>query len=214
MTDREFWTQRWEKNEIGFHQSDVNPFLSRYAPQLFSAEDRVLVPLCGKSLDLLFLASRVRNVIGVELSRMAVDAFFSENQLPVEEPFPGRLVSRNIELICSDYFEVNAENIGLVDGVYDRASLVALDEPTRRRYASHTSTLVKPGGRILLITFAFDEKNRTGPPFHVSPAEVETLYADFFRIELLETKRSSDARFGGFQEHCIRLVRRPEREHK
>ncbi len=208
MPDKEFWIARWEKNEIGFHQAGINPFLSAYGPRFLKPEDRVLVPLCGKSLDLLHLSRNVRAVIGVELSRLAVDAFFGENHLPVQEDGPGYFKSGNIQLICADYFEVSEKTIGLVDAVYDRAALVALDASTRLRYARHTAGLVRTGGRILLLTFEFDETNRTGPPFHVSPAEVTDLYASDFRVELLQTESRSDARFGGIREHCFLLTRR------
>jgi thiopurine S-methyltransferase len=78
----EFWHKKWASNQIGFHLPQVNPYLQRFWPDLnLSSHARVLVPLCGKSLDLLWLAGRGHRVLGIELSEKAVEGFFSEQQL-------------------------------------------------------------------------------------------------------------------------------------
>ncbi len=78
----EFWHERWQQNQIGFHQQEVNPFLQGYWPSLKAdPSDQVFVPLCGKSHDLLWLRAMGHHVVGVELSPLAVDSFFSENSL-------------------------------------------------------------------------------------------------------------------------------------
>ena len=78
----EFWLQRWQNSEIGFHRDEVNPNLLEYIDALgLKTGDSVLVPLCGKSKDMVWLAQRGVNVVGVELSEIAIAAFFEENQL-------------------------------------------------------------------------------------------------------------------------------------
>ena len=42
----------------------------------------ILVTMCGKTLDLLWLCSRGHSVTGIELSSVAVDEFFKENSVP------------------------------------------------------------------------------------------------------------------------------------
>jgi thiopurine S-methyltransferase len=93
-----FWNNRWERGEIGFHQAEITPFLSRFFPSLGLAKNaRVLVPLCGKSLDLLWMREQEYQVVGVELSEQAVSAFFAENGIePHIEPH-GPFLSYSVE---------------------------------------------------------------------------------------------------------------------
>ena len=80
-----FWQQRWQTNQIGFHEATPHPLLLRHWPRLTLAPgSRVFVPLCGKSLDLLWLRTQGHEVIGVELSAIGVDAFFAEAALMYE----------------------------------------------------------------------------------------------------------------------------------
>jgi hypothetical protein len=66
--------------QIGFHEGAPNAFLQEHVAKL-GASRQVLVPLCGKSEDLAFLAARGHAVVGVELVEDAVRAFFSEHGL-------------------------------------------------------------------------------------------------------------------------------------
>ena len=78
----EFWHDRWDRNQIGFHLQEVNPYLTRWWPSLEVAQgSRVLVPLCGKSLDLSWLAAQGYEVLGVELTQTAVEQFFGEQKV-------------------------------------------------------------------------------------------------------------------------------------
>lgn len=75
-----FWHERWARNEIGFHLGEVNPYLLRHWPSLALPNGaRVLVPLCGKSLDMAWLVEQGFTVVGVELSEKAVRAFLTSN---------------------------------------------------------------------------------------------------------------------------------------
>ncbi len=47
------WLQKWEKNEIGFHESEANPLLVEHFKELSLAKgSRIFLPLCGKTLDI------------------------------------------------------------------------------------------------------------------------------------------------------------------
>ena len=51
--DPDFWHERWQKKETGFHQPAVNDLLQLYWPRLgLEAGSEVFVPLCGRSLDM------------------------------------------------------------------------------------------------------------------------------------------------------------------
>ena len=79
--EKTYWLDRWERDDIGFHQTDVNAYLSDYWSELkLTHGSKVFVPLCGKSRDMLWLNQQGHTVLGVELSKFAVQAFFTENE--------------------------------------------------------------------------------------------------------------------------------------
>lgn len=177
----EFWHQRWQQNQIGFHQGEVNPYLRKYWHELgVSAPARVLVPLCGKSLDLLWLLDQGYRVEGVELSELAVRAFFDEQGLTPQVTSLGDFQvweCGNLRLWCGDLFNLTASLLGPIDAVYDRAALIALPAPMRQRYVQHIQTLA---GTVphLLIALDYPQQQMDGPPFSVAQAEVEALFAE------------------------------------
>lgn len=184
-----FWHERWEKNQIGFHQSEVNPLLARHWPDLGIEENQtVFVPLCGKSLDMRWLRERGHPVIGVDLSPIAIQGFFDEAGLtPVRDesgPLP-RFSADGFDLHCGDLFALTAAELSNVRACYDRGSLIALPPDLRRRYASHLSEILPDRVTILLITLEYDASKMNGPPHSVPIAEVESLFGDAFRIETL-----------------------------
>ncbi|AWA40665.1 thiopurine S-methyltransferase [Pseudomonas fluorescens] len=185
----EFWHKKWESNQIGFHQPEVNPYLQRHWPDLaIPAPARVLVPLCGKSLDLLWLAGRGHRVLGVELSQRAVEDFFREQQLqPQISEEGGFKVYRAgaIELWCGDFFSLTAANVAGCTALYDRAALIALPPMMRERYAAHLQSIL-PTCRGLLVTLDYDQSQMPGPPFSVDDAQVQRLLGSVWRVEMLE----------------------------
>jgi thiopurine S-methyltransferase len=189
----DYWRERWHKGQIGFHQSEVETFLASHFGRLGLARgSTIFVPLCGKSLDLLWLAEQGHQVVGVEVSSLACESFFAENRIdasvPVSEgPFRvHRAKDRPITIYEGDFFDLSSSQLGTVDALYDRASLIALPPELRQRYVQHLKTaLLAPETRGLLITVAYDQSTFPGPPFSVPPEEVQTLWQDRFRIELV-----------------------------
>jgi len=145
----------------------------------------VFVPLCGKSLDLLWLRDQGLAVVGVELAAAAVEAFFLENGVPARRcagvPFdvydaPG------LRLLCGDFFALTPALLDCVDAVYDRAALISWAPALRSGYVEHLATLMSPGTRMLLITLEYPQSQMAGPPFAVPVEEVNRLYAPHFEI--------------------------------
>jgi len=176
-----FWKKRWADNQIGFHRTDVNPFLQAHWPKLALPEgSRVLVPLCGKSLDMAWLKERGHRVLGVELSRRAVEDFFHEQALPVQVSEQGAFEawrSGEIEIWCGDFFALQAQDVGDCMGLYDRAALIALPPEMRARYMAHLAKLLPAGCQGLLLTMDYDQQLLAGPPFSVPDSEVRQGYA-------------------------------------
>ena len=188
--EKEFWLERWERSEIGFHQDDVNPWLARHWPTLAAAPgSTVFVPLCGKSLDMVWLRQQGHPVLSVELSPIAVAAFFDEPGLCPATAHTGHFQqceAEGIRILCGDFFQLTPADLAGVDTVFDRASLVALPTEMRQRYARHMLHILPKGARILLATFEYDQGIMSGPPFAVTPEEVQTLYSAGAEVALLE----------------------------
>ena len=185
-----FWQERWARNQIGFHLPEVNPYLQRHWPKLALAEGaKVLVPLCGKSLDLMWLASLGYRVLGVELSEQAVEAFFSEQGLMPRISQRGVFKVYQADLIevwCGDFFALDAEALADCSALYDRAALIALPPLMRAQYAEHLNALLRPGCQGVLITLDYDQTQKAGPPFAVTDDEVKVLLGSHWAVQVVE----------------------------
>lgn len=184
-----FWQARWSRSEIGFHLAEVNPYLQRYWPDLGLATGaRVLVPLCGKSLDLAWLAGQGFRVTGVELAQRAVEDFFTEHGLEpvVSEEGPFRLYrAGSVEIYCGDFFALTEQQLSDCTALYDRAALIALPPPMRERYVAHLTQVLPAGCQGLLVTLDYDQAQMDGPPFAVTDDEVQRLFAQRWQVSNL-----------------------------
>ena len=217
--EADFWHDCWAEGRLGFHQSKFNRYMTEFWPRLgLPAGARVLVPLCGKSLDMLWLLDQGYQVTGIELSRRAIEDFFAENGLRLttaETPLGRAYRHGGLELLCSDLFEAGPAILPTFDAVYDRASLPALPAAMRRDYATLMVDGLRPGAVILLQTPEYFQEEMDGPPFSVPPAEVEALYARAFTVERWHSEDSLD-RHQRFRErgmtalsdHVYRLTRK------
>lgn len=190
--DADFWLQKWQEGQIGFHRHDVMPLLQKHWPSLqLPPDSRVLVPLCGKSLDMHWLAAQGHRVLGVELSPLAVTQFFEEAGLDPERttsPYGEHFSAGPIEIILGDAFGLDPALLADVAGVYDRAALIALPPDLRLRYRDTVYAALPAGCQGLLITLEYPQEEKAGPPFSVAQAEVESLFAAPWRHTLLERR--------------------------
>ncbi|MBF0170172.1 MAG: thiopurine S-methyltransferase [Nitrospinae bacterium] len=189
--DAAFWLERWERNQIGFHQEQVNSHLQEFWKALALPDGApVFVPLCGKSRDLLWLRGQGHPVTGVEISPRATEAFFAENRLTPTVTRRGDFVwaeADGVTLLTGDFFDLTPASLGPVAGVYDRASLIALPPAMRTRYADHLVRLVDPATPLLLVSLDYPEAEMNGPPFPVREEEVRRLYERRRTVSLLYT---------------------------
>lgn len=217
--DEGFWQRRWARNEIGFHLNEVNPYLRRHWPGLRLAEGtRVLVPLCGKSLDMAWLAEQGFIVLGVELSERAVEDFFAEQGLTADVSVQGGFTvyrAGALEIRCGDFFALKQNDIADCQALYDRAALIALPMDMRQRYVEHLTNILAPSCQGLLVTLDYAQEQMPGPPFAVSDAEVRQSLGSCWDIELLERANVLDGNWKflergltRLEESCYRLGRR------
>ncbi len=174
------WLQRWQDGNIGWHEADGNASLQKYWNK---SGKRVLVPFCGKSLDLVWLEGQGNEVVGVELSDIAVKAFFDENEIAytlIEGPLDAYVAKGPaITLYCGDFFKFSAERF---DAHYDRGELIALPPEMRQGYAGHLRTLLAENAAQLVVTVEYDETIAAGPPFSVPASEVLGYWPELRRV--------------------------------
>lgn len=193
--DAQFWINAWNEGRTNFHKNTYHEKLLEYFPQFHPREgQRVLVPLCGKTKDLIWLHHQKLNVHGVELYENPVKDFFQENSLTDvkisnDKNFIHYSIP-NLTISCGDFFKLSTESS--YDYVYDRASLVALPSQMRRDYAQLIKKVLKKGGKYLLIAYEYDQSKMDGPPFSVTENEIHDLYADAFSITRMDEKRPDD----------------------
>ena len=185
----DFWLDRWRTAQIGFHQAAVDRHLQAYWPLLkLPANSPVFVPLCGKSLDLMWLRERGHSVKGVELSPVALESFVMEHGIPARRRvLKGFDVyeADGLTLFRGDYFKLAAALLGSVSAVYDRAALISWTPEARAAYVNHLTLLTSPGTQTLLIAVEFPAEQMQGPPFPLTRDAIETLYAGHYSIEEL-----------------------------
>ena len=207
----DFWVKRWEQGKTGFHRTEFNEYLLNHWAELgLEPSASVLVPLSGKSLDMLWLSGRGHTVHGSELSQVAVEEFFRENDLQACHQDKGKLVhwqcGRN-HLWHGDFFDLGPGDTGKIDAVYDRAALVALPPGVRPRYATHLQEIAQ-GAPILLVTLEYDEDAMAGPPFSVTGEEVKQLFGSGYVISLLsDNDILATPENGKFRERGVNYMR-------
>lgn len=214
----DFWHERWRTGQIGFHRLAVDRHLIRHWPDLGLAKNsRVFVPLCGKSLDLLWLRDRGHSVSGVELSAAALDSLCMENGILARRRTVGHFdiyESASLDLYQGDLFSLTSALLGPVTALYDRAALISWEPPMRAAYVEHGATLTTPGTQTLLVTMEYPQSQMAGPPFSVSANDVEHLYSrhhailELSREDILASETRLRSR-GVTQLHevCYRLTR-------
>ena len=199
--DASFWHQRWEKNEIAFHESKANPLLVKHCNELSLAKgSRIFVPLCGKTLDISWLLSNGFRVAGAELSQIAIEQLFMELGVQPEISAVGEVEqwsANYLDIFVGDIFALSRKILGPVNAVYDRAALVAFPEKMRNRYAAHLTEITGKAPQ-LLICYDYDQRLMEGPPFSVSNDEVKRHYAANYDVTLIASTDVS----GGLKGKC------------
>jgi thiopurine S-methyltransferase len=178
--EEKFWKDAWTDRKIGFHLSEYNKFLEWFmSEKTIASQTTALVPLCGKSLDMIYLRDKGLNVIGVEIAQQAVEEFFKDNDIEhtvnESENFK-RYESKGITILCGDIFKLETKDIGDISFIYDRAATVALPPEMRADYYKKLKELTNSNTQMCLLTMHSKNEDKIGPPFSVPMEEIEKAY--------------------------------------
>lgn len=183
-----FWEARWKEGRTGWHRDRPQPWLVAerdwfLAARSGGAAPRVLVPLCGKSVDLPWLSAQGAHVVGIDVAAPAREELARAHALDFAArsgpapPFAVH-VAGTLEFWCGDLFALDPLVHGRFDAILDRAALIALPRARRADYARTLCRVLAPGGRLLLIGIEFEGPSELGPPFHVPRHEAQALFAE------------------------------------
>jgi thiopurine S-methyltransferase len=191
-----FWEEKyWSKNLSPWHLKDVHKQLIEYEKELFPTKPaRVLVPLCGKTVDLRFLYENGYEVVGVEGTELAIQEFFKEQNIEHTRSSYGsggsmyQSTDKRLTILNTNFFTIeDPEYVGTFDAVWDRAAIVAVEPEHRVFFAAACKRLLKPIFRYLLVVTDYDQSLVQGPPYSVTSVEVDELYKDWAAITKLHT---------------------------
>ncbi|XP_069764388.1 probable thiopurine S-methyltransferase [Narcine bancroftii] len=193
----EDWITCWEKKHIGFHKNEIHRLLKKHLNTILNGRKQItiFVPLCGKSWDIKWFRDQGHKVVGVEVCKIAIEEFFTEQNLYYTKEavpeIPGAEVFKSadghISLYNCDVFDFSSLIAGKFDGIWDSNSLIAINPPDRCRYVKLMTSLMAEGCCYLLDSYTFNENLITGPPFSVPKDTIEGLYAQSCNIQWMES---------------------------
>ncbi|XP_033756355.1 probable thiopurine S-methyltransferase [Pecten maximus] len=189
------WLNNWEGDCTPWHMSDVHEGLARYYKVLVnkpSVQNKIFLPLCGKSVDIKWLADRGNEVVGVEAAEMGLVEFFAEQNIEYSveaaASVKGKLFrsrDNKIRLYCCDIFDFSASVECGFSGVWDRGSIEALEFEDRKRYIELMRTLISSETGYLAEIVERDLGK--GPPYYVTADELEAGFGPGCTVTKLMT---------------------------
>ncbi|XP_069814051.1 thiopurine S-methyltransferase-like isoform X1 [Dendropsophus ebraccatus] len=192
----EDWKKKWETKDIWFHKKNIHPLLAEFINEMQDGRTKLTIffPLCGKAVDMKWLADMGHNIVGVDACEIGLKEFFAEHDIPYTEEavagIPGAKVfksaSDNISLYCCSIYDISESVIGKFDGMWDRGAMVAVNPRDRERYATIMLSLMAKDCHYLLVTVEYDPKLHGGPPFYVPESDLENLLGPSCTFKLLK----------------------------
>ena len=192
------WHSHWTRKTPGFHEGQVNTYLEQFLPLFkLKAGNSIFMPLCGKAVDILWLSQQGYHVIGVELSEVAVESFFTESDIQYVKVQHEKFViyeAPNITLYQGNLMDIQPQHLTDCKLIYDRASIVAIELFNRKAYKRKMLEIIPVGTPMLMVTLDYDQNIMQGPPFSVPVSEITALYQPEYQLELLLSSEQIEER--------------------
>ncbi|KAL4229725.1 hypothetical protein ACF0H5_010113 [Mactra antiquata] len=187
------WIESWSSGDTGFHMTFTDPFLDKNEADIFGGKTKsIFAPLCGKSLDMLWMYNKGHSVCGVDIAEQAVQEFFDENNIEKNIDKVDNIgvlyksKDERIKLYVADLFDMLPSVCGQFDVIWDSKSLVAINVADHNLYRDVLLGLMKPDSLYYLNTLDYDSKVWPGPPHSLPDEKVMELYGDRCTVNLME----------------------------
>lgn len=192
------WENKWTTGNIGFHMATVNPRLEQWYHKM-ATDDKpvtILVPLCGKTLDMMWLYNKGHTVIGIEGVEKAIIEFFTENSLTFTKSVTdaGNLFQTadgRIRLYQADICAVSGRLVGPVQAIWDRGSYVAVGYGDRTAYARFIRDVMAPDCQWLLWAVEYDRSRYSGPPHSLTESDIKQDLDSYVKMECLARQQKT-----------------------
>jgi SAM-dependent methyltransferase len=165
------WDELYHRGETPWEKGEPHPALLDFLAENGPLTGEIFVPGCGSGHDVRALSTKANHVVGVDIATRAIAK--AQARRPIA----------NEEYLLADLFELPAEFDHRFDWVFEHTCFCALDPATRRQYVDTIVRLLKPSGRLLAIFFINPDHDEEGPPYRVSPVELEEFFGPYFVVE-------------------------------
>jgi len=173
--NKDFWENRWQKNQTGWDIGYAAPPIASYIDTLKNKDINILIPGAGNAYEAEYLHKQgFTNVYVMDIASQPLENL--ANRVP---EFPKE------HLLSADFFKHN----GIYDLIIEQTFFVAINPDLRSKYIQKMHELLKPRG-ILAGLLIFDkEPSPGGPPF------IDTYdgYKKYFYNKLFEVKKFETA---------------------
>lgn len=173
ITAKEFWSQIWEEGVIRFHQGNYNLEMINYFKDFDLKNKSVLIPLAGKTKDILYFLEKGAEVTAIEFYGPAVVSFFEENNISYKK-HGHSYFSDNLTFHAMDFFQLSTDKP--FDVLFDRAAQVVFNQEDRPKYFEQISKLIDKNTLLLLFSIDHDGPFSYGPPYKIPKEEIMTAY--------------------------------------
>ena len=171
-----YWTQRYENNQVGWDIGHVSTPIKDYIDQLSNKEIKILIPGAGNAYEAEYLWKEgFKNVWVIDLSKTPLDNL--QSRIP---DFPAS------QLIHGNFFEHQAQ----YDLIIEQTFFCALNPTMRTDYVTKMHELLMDDGKLAGLMFKIP-LNTTHPPFGGKEEEYRALFSSHFKIEIMEEAYNS-----------------------
>ncbi|MCS6794349.1 MAG: TPMT family class I SAM-dependent methyltransferase [Raineya sp.] len=171
MLNEDFWTQRYQNQQIGWDIGYISTPLQSYFQQLTRKDLRILIPGCGNAYEAEFL---VKNDFQ-DITLVDISGFLVENLKKRFQAYP------QVRIYHSDFFQ----HVGEYDLIVEQTFFCAITPDLRALYAQKMYELLAENGK--LVGVLFDREFEQSPPFGGSRAEYINYFQPYFNFKVFET---------------------------
>ena len=176
------WEDRWRQGNPAWDHGRAAPPLADYVAT-HAMSGRAIVPGCGSGHEVRLLAAKGLEVTGVDLAAGALERARAHGAAGGEVYHQG------------DWLRLPVGFAGKFDWVVEHAFLCALPPSRRFDYANAVNFVLRPRGHFLAV-FYLDPANPVGPPFGISPRELDDLFGSFRLLARWRPKEAFASRAG------------------
>ncbi|XP_057291672.1 thiopurine S-methyltransferase-like [Hydractinia symbiolongicarpus] len=216
------WNNHWENNHSPWDMAGGNPYLNQHFQTMVGNNadgKRIMVPLCGATVDMAWFYKQGLTVVGVEFSEIACKHFFERLSLDYSiekhDNYTVYTHDERLKIYQCDFFNTTAAMLGgCFDFCFDVGGLVAMIPEEHQKYINHLDSLFSASIVVLLECFEYDASVHSGPPHSIPTATLEKLLDGKFKKEELSRIKQGDlppeytARTGFDNTRVLYLVKR------